>query len=270
MRDAGDALDELNGPMTLTRWIRYLDTVAQLDYMQSVKHAVTMRLDLHAGDSVLDAGCGTGDDVRAMAPWVGTSGQVVGLDIHEDTLAEARRRPEDAGILVEFVQGDVERLPFADATFSACRAERMFQHLENPRQALRELVRVTRLGGRIVLFDADWETLIVDADDTSTTRAILQTKSDLLRHGWIGRQLAGLMHGAGLDEIAVEPMTLVLTDGPLAIALHGLQRAAEEAERRGLLTREQRDAWFDDVLHRHADGRFFSSVTAFIVCGRKP
>ena len=81
----------------------------------------------------------------------------------------------------------------------------MFQHLEAPPQALRELVRVTWSGGRIVVFDPDWETLIVDADDTTTTRAILQAKCDLLRHGWIGRQLAGLMRGAGLGGIAVEP-----------------------------------------------------------------
>ena len=180
------------------------------------------------------------------------------------------RRAADAGIPAEFVQGDVQRLPFADATFTGCRAERMFQHLEDPRQALCELVRVTRSGGRIVLFDTDWETLIVDAGDIATTRAILQAKCDLLRHGWIGRQLAGLMHTAGLGEITVEPATLILTNSPLAIALHGLPRASEEAQQQGLLTREQAGAWFDDVLRRHAEGRFFSSVTAFIVCGRKP
>ena len=270
MRDADDTLDALNGPMTQTRWIRYLDTVTQLDFMQAVKLTITARLDMHLGDIVLDAGCGTGDDARAMVSWVGPTGRVVGLDLHDETLVEARRRAADAGIPVEFVQGDVQRLPFADATFTGCRAERMFQHLEDPRQALRELVRVTRSGGRIVVFDADWETLIVDADDIATTRAILRTKCDLLRHGWIGRQLAGLMHEAGLGEITIKPATLILTDGPLAIALHGLRPAAEEAQQRGQITPEQCDAWFDNVLRRHADGRFFSSVTAFIVCGRKP
>ncbi|MGO8947747.1 MAG: methyltransferase domain-containing protein [Ktedonobacterales bacterium] len=270
MRDAAHTLDVLNGPMTQTRWIRYLDTVTQLDFMQAVKLTITARLDVHAGDSVLDAGCGTGDDVRAMAPWVEPTGRIVGLDIHEETLAEARRRAEEAEIPVEFVQGDVQRLLFADDTFTACRAERMFQHLEDPRQALHELVRVTRSGGRIVIFDTDWETLTVDADDTTATRAILRTKCNLLRHGWIGRQLAGLMHQAGLRNIMVEPASLILTDGPLAIALHGLRRAAEVAQQRDQLTREQCDAWFDDVLRRHAERRFFSSVTAFIVCGSKP
>ena len=97
MQDASDALEVLNGPMTQARWMRYLDTVAQLDYMQTVKQTITVRLDLHAGESVLDAGCGTGDDARAMASWVGPTGRVVGLDIHDETLAEARRRQQRPG-----------------------------------------------------------------------------------------------------------------------------------------------------------------------------
>jgi ubiquinone/menaquinone biosynthesis C-methylase UbiE len=253
-----------------TQWIEYLDTVARLEYMTKVKREITERLELHEGDVVLDAGCGTGDDARGMVARVGTSGRVVGLDASEETLVEARRRAAEAGISVQFVHGDVHELPFADATFSSCRAERMLQHVEDPRRAASELARVTRPGGRVVIFDTDWETLIVDADDVTTTRAILQEKCRLIRHGWIGRQLSGLMREAGLENIAVLPYSLVLTDAPQAITLHGLQTAAESALRLGQITREQCDTWFADILHRHTDGRFFSSVTAFIAGGHKP
>ena len=77
------------------------------------------------------------------------------------------------GLPVEFVLGNVERLPFADGAFTACRSERMFQHTSDPLQAMRELARVTRSGGQVVVFDTDWETLIVDAADVATTRAII-------------------------------------------------------------------------------------------------
>jgi ubiquinone/menaquinone biosynthesis C-methylase UbiE len=256
-------------PYVQSQWIEYLDTVARLDYMTAVKREITERLELQEGDAVLDAGCGTGDDARGMVTYVGPSGRVVGLDASEETLAEARQRVSEAGIAVEFVHGDVHELPFADATFSAVRAERMLQHVEDPRRAMGELARVTRPGGRVVIFDTDWETLIVDADDIATTRAILQEKCRLLRHGWIGRRLSGLMHEAGLEDITALPRSLVVTDGPLAISLHGLQPAAESALRRGRITREQCDAWFADILHKHADSRFFCSVTAFIVVGHQ-
>jgi ubiquinone/menaquinone biosynthesis C-methylase UbiE len=253
-----------------TQWIEYLDTVARLEYMTKVKREITERLELREGYAVLDAGCGTGDDARGMVARLGASGRVVGLDASEETLEHARRRAAEASTAVEFVHGDVHNLPFADATFSSCRAERVLQHVEDPHQAVGELARVTRPGGRVVIFDTDWETLIVDAGDVATTRAILQEKCRLMRHGWIGRQLSGLMREAGLEDITALPRSLILTDGPQAISLHGLQAAAESALRLCRITQEQCDAWFADILHKHADGRFFSSVTAFIVVGQKP
>jgi ubiquinone/menaquinone biosynthesis C-methylase UbiE len=194
---------------------------------------------------------------------------VVGLDIHEKTLIEARQRAEGLGLPIEFVRGDVQQMPFADDTFTCCRSERMLQHLPDPRRALSELARVTQPGGRIVLYDTDWETLIVDASDADTTRAILHAKRADVRQGWIGRQLMALMREASLHDITVIPSTLILTDGPLAIALHELRPAATLALQHGEITQAQHDAWFAELLLRHQEQRFFSAVTAFTVCGRK-
>jgi ubiquinone/menaquinone biosynthesis C-methylase UbiE len=255
-------------PHAPTQWVRYLDSVARLDQMAAVKQRITTALALCPGDVVLDAGRGTGDDTRAMAALVAPSGRAVGVDEYEPILAEARRRAAGTGLPVEFVLGDVEHLPFADGAFTACRSERMFQHTRDPLQAMRELARVTRSGGQVAVFDTDWETLIVDAADIATTRAILQAKCAQLRHGWIGRQLTGLMRLAGLDVIAVEPNTLIHTDGREALALHEFQAAAERALRAGMITQPKCDAWFADILHRHSAGRFFCAVTQFTVRGR--
>jgi len=46
---------------------------------------------------------------------------------------------------------------------------------------------------------------VLDAGDVATTRAILQEKCRLMRHGWIGRQLSGLMREAGLEDITALP-----------------------------------------------------------------
>ncbi|HEV2235326.1 MAG TPA: methyltransferase domain-containing protein, partial [Ktedonobacterales bacterium] len=215
-----------------------------------------------------DAGCGAGDDTRAMAALVAPGGRAVGVDEHAPILAEARRRAAGSGLPVEFVRGDVERLPFGDGTFAACRAERMFQHTSDPLQAMRELARVTRSGGVVVVFDTDWETLLVDAADAATTRTLVRTHCDQLRHGWIGRQLAGLMRQAGLVEIAVEPNTLIHTDAREALALHEFQSSAERALRAGTITPAACDAWFADIMERHSAGRFFCAVTQFTVRGR--
>jgi ubiquinone/menaquinone biosynthesis C-methylase UbiE len=100
---------------------------------------------------VLDVGCWAGDGLRSLAEFVGATGRVVGVDTSKAMLAEARARTE--GLAVECRVGDAHRLEFATDTFDACRADRVFQHLERPREALAELVRVTRPGGWIVVMD---------------------------------------------------------------------------------------------------------------------
>jgi ubiquinone/menaquinone biosynthesis C-methylase UbiE len=258
----------MSAPDAITRWIGYLDKVAAQGQMAAIKRRITEALALRPGDVVLDAGCGTGDDTRAMSALVAPGGRAVGVDDHEPILAEARSRAAGSDLPVEFVLGDVERLPFADGTFSACRSERMFQHTGDPLQAMRELARVTRPGGQVIVFDTDWETELVDAADVATTRAIIQAHCDSLRHGWIGRQLAGLMRQAGLGEIVVQPNTLMTTDGHEAMELFQWQPFAERALRAGTITREQSDTWFADILRRHSEGRFFAAVTQFTVRGR--
>src|SRR5262245_28793611 len=101
-------------------------------------------LELSNGDQVLDVGCGTGEDVWALAALVGNAGSAVGVDKSQLMIAEARRRSAGLALPVDFRLGDIYALDFADNTFAGCRAERVFTHLEDVGRALAELCRVTR------------------------------------------------------------------------------------------------------------------------------
>jgi len=94
------------------------------------------------GDRVLDVCCGTGDlalaDERA-------GGHVTGLDFSEAMLARARRKSRS----IEWVQGDVLALPFADGEFDAVTVGFGIRNLADLEAGLRELARVLRPGGRL-------------------------------------------------------------------------------------------------------------------------
>ena len=108
------------------------------------------RLTAHAvvspGDSVLDACCGTGDLAIACAR---AGGRVTGLDFSEPMLERARRK-EPA---LEWVNGDLLALPFADASFDAATVGFGARNVDDLQRALAELRRVLRAGGRIGILE---------------------------------------------------------------------------------------------------------------------
>ena len=114
-----------------------------------VTEAIEQRLILRLagelrGRAVLDAGCGDGTLVRALA---GRGATVTGVDADPAMLAAARARAPEAA----FVQGRVERLGLADASFDVVVAVTVLCFVPDPESAIRELARVLRTGGRLVI-----------------------------------------------------------------------------------------------------------------------
>ncbi|MFJ4095789.1 class I SAM-dependent methyltransferase [Kitasatospora sp. NPDC089913] len=111
--------------------------------------AAIAELALRPGDSVLDAGCGTGRALPPLRAAVGPAGRVFGADVTPEMLAEAAaRHPGTAALLL----ADCARLPLPDAALDAVFAAGLVSHLPDPVQALREFARVGRPGARLALF----------------------------------------------------------------------------------------------------------------------
>ncbi len=101
---------------------------------------------IHAGQRVLDVACGTGV-VAVTAAQLGA--EVRGLDLTPVLLTRARENAVLANTSIEFIEGDVEALPFADAEFDCVVSQ--FGHMFGPRPdiTLAEMLRVLKPGGTI-------------------------------------------------------------------------------------------------------------------------
>ena len=102
------------------------------------------------GAVVIDIGCGTGRALPPLRDAVGRSGTVIALDVTPEMLQAARKPAAIAGAAL--VLADARAVPFADGSADAIFAAGLVHHLPDTVAGLRELARVTRPGGLLVLF----------------------------------------------------------------------------------------------------------------------
>jgi ubiquinone/menaquinone biosynthesis C-methylase UbiE len=221
------------------------------------------------GRRILEVGCGLGDDAASLARLVAPGGSVVAIDGSQAMIDAAQERHADV-VCLSFDVADAAHLPFDDASFDACRIDRVLQHIADPAPAVREMVRVIRPGGVLVAYDNDWETLTVDSADRVVTRTVLNAWCDRFPSGWIGRRLVPLFLQAGLRDVVAYPKTLVLHELNVADRIYSFLATAERLGDDGSISRNDADRWSDELRTADAEGRFFTSYTGFLVSGTRP
>ncbi len=125
-----------------------------LDLPRPFMRRQTLRdmLDLAPGERVLEVGPGTGYYSLDVARQIAPDGQLDVLDLQPSMLDEFMRRATDRGITnIEPIVGDAQNLPFPDATFAAAFLVATLGEIPDRDQALRELHRVLKAGGRLVV-----------------------------------------------------------------------------------------------------------------------
>ncbi len=105
------------------------------------------------GDRVLDCATGTGDLALAFKRAVGPTGEVVGTDFCEEMLAPAPAKARRAGLEVRFEVADALALPYADRSFDVASIAFGIRNVDDPVRCLREMARVVRPGGRVVVLE---------------------------------------------------------------------------------------------------------------------
>jgi arsenite methyltransferase len=109
---------------------------------------------LEPGERVLDLGCGAGTDSLVAVQMVGPDASVVGIDMTPEMLAKARAAAAEMGAVnVGFVEGEVEDLPFADASFDVVISNGVIDLIPDKDAVFAEVFRVLAPGGRIQIAD---------------------------------------------------------------------------------------------------------------------
>ena len=247
----------------------FLEERSKTPDMQAVNQKLCETVGVKPGERLLEVGSGTGIICRMLAPHLQPGGQIVGVDISTEMTTEAKKYALadgiDNGIIFETCTA--ESLPYTDSSFDGAIAARLLLHAADPDIVMREMKRVVKPGGRVVVMDWDFDTVTVDHQDRDLTRRLLHWRND--HHGgnnWSGRQLWRRMREAGLKNLSVHPWVSIAHEEEDGLT-QSLWRAAQVACEGGAISPVEQDAWVKELKDCLHDRTFFASIVYFIVKG---
>ncbi len=220
-----------------------------------------------AGESILDLGSGPGFLACELAQEVGAAGRIVAVDISSDMNSIASKRIAAAGFgdRVDIVEGDATALEFADATFDAAVSTQVIEYLAEPAAALHQLARALRPGGRLVIIDTDWDSLVWAAMDRRRASRIAAAWNEHLPDPYLPRSLAPRLRGAGFEvrEIRIVPILNTAYDATTFSYNIAPLIAAFVPGRLGV-SEDEATEWLDDLAELQQRGRYFFSINRYL------
>ncbi|KYH24019.1 putative arsenite methyltransferase [Halalkalicoccus paucihalophilus] len=234
------------------------------------RQLVRERLDFQPDDNVLSIGCGPGFEPAEIAEGIGQNGHVHAIDQSEAMLTLAEQRCSSTSNIT-LSRADAVALPFADDAFDAAVAVQVYEYIENLDTALAELARILRPGGRAVVYDTDFDSLIWHATDQERIGAICEAFNDHCPRPHLGSQLAPHLRNVGLAVEWVEPNSILNTRlDEETFAYHLMEAIKTYVVTRGKITEDVATAWIDDLQETDDLGNTFFNLTQYLYVIQKP
>lgn len=221
------------------------------------------------GETILDIGCGSGLLTAELARAVGENGRVIGIDPSDDMRSAGQKRCQDYNC-VEFIDGVATDLPIEDARADKAVSVQVFEYIEDIAGAVSDAMRCLKPDGRLVVSDLHFGSFIWYSDNPQRMEQIRASWDQHFAAGDVPARLPGIMRHQGHHVESVAPVTLtdhVLKPDGMAIMLMLLMRQFAIANNH--VEADMANDWFNEQISLARDGRFFFSITQFVVSARK-
>ena len=184
-------------------------------------------------ESLLDAGCGDGRFLAAVARLPSRPARLVGCDISERILQTAAEALAREDVSAEFVRANLEQLPFTDGSFDRVLSIQVVEHLLDPKTGIQELVRVLKPGGTLVLSTDNSKNYVsrgLNLPRTALVRALnlrgKRAKVSFPHRSFTRDEMVSAVHSCGVDIEHVETFRFHI-DGLSAAPVQRLLNAVE-------------------------------------------
>jgi ubiquinone/menaquinone biosynthesis C-methylase UbiE len=215
------------------------------------------------GERVLDIGSGPGYLVASLADAVGAGGAVHGLDRSAPMNVVARdligTRP-----WARIDDGDAVELPYPDGAFDAAVSTQVYEYVADIPRALSELRRVLRPGGRALVLDTDWDSVVWHVADRERHRRVMAAWEEHLVHPHLPCTLPGHLRRAGFRVTGRHLIPLFNPRlEPTTFSALNMETIARFVSGRQGLTEEDVAAWLADLRERGAEDDYLFSLNRY-------
>ncbi len=221
------------------------------------------------GETILDIGCGNGLLTAELARAVGPDGKVIGIDPSDEMRKPAVSRCK-AFDWVEISQGTAHELPIGTEIADKAVSTQVFEYLDDIPGAVQEVFRTLKAGARFVIGDIHFDSFLWFSDHPDRMRRMMRSWDHHLTERCIPAILPPILRSSGFAVDEIRPLTLcdhlLKSDGLASVMMQLMKRYALV---HGHVSEEEATAWFDEQTALAAEGRFFFSITHFVICARK-
>jgi arsenite methyltransferase len=241
---------------------RRVQTLSETPEIRAQRRHVCELLAPQPGERILDVGCGPGHLARELADAVGPRGRVCGVDV-SPLMLELASHPD-----IELVQVSDTTLPFEDGVFDAAVATQAYEFVEDLPEALSELHRVLRPGGRVLILDTDWDSIVWHSSDSTRMRRVLDGWRRRIADPHLPRTLAGQLEDAGLEVTHREVFAIFDPIGDEhSYSAHQIEHLGASAT--GVPDQEI-EQWATDLRSLAHQGSYFFSINRYIFLATRP
>lgn len=246
------------------RTSRHLEAAYMAPDVVEQRRLVIQALALQPGENVLDIGSGPGFLAAEMAAVVGDQGSVHGVDTSESMLAIAAHRERAPGSApTEFRAGDALELPYPDASFDVAVSTQVYEYVEDMPAALAQVRRVLRPGGRLLILDTDWDSVVWRSSDRDRMRRVFAAWDEHLADPHLPARLTGLLADAGFT-VTLRTTIPILNAGfdPDTYSAGLIGFVTGFVPGRQGITEDEARAWADDLVGQGSD--YFFSINRYV------
>ena len=228
------------------------------------------------GEAALDIGVGPGLLAYDLARMVGDDGRVVGVDVSPAMLTLARTRLA-ALPQADVVEADATALGLESEAFDLAVSTQVYEYVADMAGALKELHRVLRPGGRALILDTDWDSVVWHSNDHDRMTRVLACWDAHLVDPHLPATLGGKLQAAGFEVQRCEIIPMLSASyqpysygAGIMRGIHGFVRGVVRAGGEGHgLSPEEVQAWYDDQMGLIERGGFFFSVNRYAFVARR-